>query len=176
VLVVPSGNLALVYVTGTPGRLNRAQIDREYPKLISGLAEHAGVGLVVVDDDGPVAIGMDGSHRLRDGTIEGIDPLLPYGPQARGDLLRHQQAEHIADLVLISSVDPVTQEVAAFEELVGSHGGLGGWQTDAVLVHPAEWPITEGELNGSDTMYRLLVYWLSLLGLRTQPLPAGRSS
>jgi hypothetical protein len=176
VLVVPSGNLALVYVTGTPGRLNRAQIDREYPKLISGLAEHAGVGLVVVDDDGPVVIGMDGSHRLRDGTIEGIDPLLPYGPQARGDLLRHQEAEHIGDLVLISSVDPVTQEVAAFEELVGSHGGLGGWQTDAVLVHPAEWPITEGELNGSDTMYRLLVHWLSVLGLRTQPLPAGRSS
>jgi Type I phosphodiesterase / nucleotide pyrophosphatase len=175
VLVVPSGNLALVYLTRSPGRLNRAQIDRAYPKLISGLAEHAGVGLVVVDDDGPVAIGTDGNHRLRDGTIEGIDPLLPYGPQASGDLLRHQEAEHIGDLVLISSVDPVTQEVAAFEELVGSHGGLGGWQTDAVLVHPAEWPITEGELNGSDTMYRLLVHWLSMLGLRTQPLPAGRS-
>jgi hypothetical protein len=109
---------------------------------------------------------------LLDGTIEGIDPLLPYGPQARGDLLRHQGAEHIGDLVLISSVDPVTQEVAAFEELVGSHGGLGGWQTEAVLVHPAEWPITEDELNGSDTMYRLLVEWLSMLGLRTQPLPA----
>jgi hypothetical protein len=175
VLVVPSGNLALVYLTRSPGRLNRVQIDRAYPKLISGLAEHAGVGLVVVDDDGPVAIGTDGSHRLRDGTVEGIDPLLPYGPQARGDLLRHQEAEHIGDLVLISSVDPVTQEVAAFEELVGSHGGLGGWQTEAVLVHPAEWPITEDELNGSDTMYRLLVHWLSMLGLRTQPLPASLS-
>lgn len=172
VLVVPSGNLALVYLTRTPGRLNRAQIDGAYPKLISGLAEHPGVGLLVVDDDGPVAIGTDGSHRLLDGTIEGIDPLLPYGPQARGDLLRHQEAEHIGDLVLISSVDPVTQEVAAFEELVGSHGGLGGWQTEAVLVHPAEWPITEDELDGSDTMYRLLVEWLSMLGLRTQPLPA----
>ena len=168
-LVVPSGNLALLYLTRSPDRLNRAQIDDEYPKLISGLAAHPGVGLVVVDDDGPIAIGTAGSHRLLDGTVEGIDPLLPYGPLARGDLLRHQEAEHIGDLVLMSSVDPVTQEVAAFEELVGSHGGLGGWQTDAVLVHPAEWPIAEGELNGSDTMHRLLVQWLSMLGLRTKP-------
>jgi Type I phosphodiesterase / nucleotide pyrophosphatase len=173
VLVVPSGNLALLYLTRSPGRLDRAQIDRAYPKLISGLAEHPGVGLVVVDDDGPVAIGTDGSHRLLDGTVEGIDPLLPYGSQARGDLLRHQWAEHIGDLVLVSSVDLVTQEVAAFEELVGSHGGLGGWQTDAVLVHPAEWPIAEEELNGSDAMHRLLARWLSMLGLRTQPLEAG---
>jgi hypothetical protein len=28
--------------------------------------------------------------------------------------------------------------VAAFEELVGSHGGLGGQQTDAFVFHPAE--------------------------------------
>ena len=46
--------------------------------------------------------------------------------------------------MLISSVDPVTEEVAAFEELVGSHGGLGGWQTEAMLVHPSDWPIMHG--------------------------------
>jgi hypothetical protein len=175
VLVVRSGNLALLYLSRSPGRLNRAEIDRAYPKLISGLAAHPGVGLVVMDDGGPVAIGVDGSHRLVDGTVEGIDPLLPYGPQAPADLLRHQEAEHVGDLVLISSVDPVTQEVAAFEELVGSHGGLGGWQTEAVLVHPAEWPVPEGELNGSDALHRLLVDWLSMLGLRTQQLPARHS-
>jgi len=43
-------------------------------------------------------------------------------------------------------VDPVTEEVAAFEELVGSHGGLGGWQTEAMLVHPARWPVTRPEV------------------------------
>jgi hypothetical protein len=180
-LVVPSGNLALVYLTRHQDRLNRTRIDDEYPKLIAGLTAHPGVGLVVVDDDGPVALGTSGSHRLLDGTVEGIDPLLPYGPHARGDLLRHQESAHVGDLVLISPVDPLTLEVAAFEELVGSHGGLGGWQTDAMLVYPAEWPIGDDEINGSDAIHRLLIEWLEMLGLRERrpavapaaELPAG---
>jgi hypothetical protein len=171
-LVVPSGNLALIYLTRSTQRVNRARIDREYPKLIAGLAAHPGVGLVIVDDDGPVALGSAGTHRLLDGTVEGVDPLLPYGPHARCDLLRHQEAVHIGDLVLISCVDPVTHEVAAFEELVGSHGGLGGWQTDAMLVHPTDWPISGEEITGSDTVHRQLVEWLAMLGLRTQSAEA----
>jgi hypothetical protein len=169
VLVVSSGNLALLYLTRTRERLTRAQIDGAYPRLIRGLAAHPGIGLVVVDDGGPVAYGPAGSHRLLDGTVEGADPLIPYGQYARGDLLRHQEAEHVGDLVLISAVDPLTSEVAAFEELVGSHGGLGGWQTDAVLVHPTEWPLGEDPLNGPDAVHRLLIRWLSMLGLRARP-------
>ncbi|MGA5300984.1 alkaline phosphatase family protein [Nucisporomicrobium flavum] len=169
VLVVSSGNLALVYLTRHAERLDRARIEQIYPRLITGLTGHPGIGLVVVqEEDGPVAYGSAGSHRLADGTVEGVDPLLPYGPQARADLLRHQRSEHVGDLVLISTVDPVASEVAAFEELVGSHGGLGGWQTEAVLVHPAEWQITHGDLDGPDAVHRQLVDWLDLLGLRTQ--------
>jgi Type I phosphodiesterase / nucleotide pyrophosphatase len=170
-LVVSSGNLSLIYLTRYRRRLDRAEIDRVYPRLIAGLAEHPGIGLVVVrGQEGPVAIGAVGSHCLRDGVVQGIDPLLPYGPYARHDLLRHQESAHIGDLVLISSVDPVTDEVAAFEELVGSHGGLGGWQTEAVLVHPARWPVTEPELDGADAVHRQLVEWLAMLGLRTEPV------
>lgn len=172
-LVVSSGNLALLYLTRYRERLEKARIDEIYPQLVSGLSGHPGVGLVVVrEPDGPVAYGAAGSHRLTGGEVTGIDPLLPYGPHARADLLRHQEAEHIPDLVLISTVDPITDEVAAFEELVGSHGGLGGWQTDAMLVHPAEWQITEGELVGPDAVHRQLVEWLRLLGLRSPDRPA----
>ncbi|XVV13216.1 alkaline phosphatase family protein [Actinoplanes sp. CA-131856] len=172
-LVVSSGNLALLYLTRFTERLDRERIERAYPRLINGLVAHPGIGLVIVrDGDGPVALGTSGTHRLTDGSVEGIDPLLPYGPRAAHDLLRHQEAAHVGDLVLISSVDPVTEEVAAFEELVGSHGGLGGWQTDAVLVHPARWPITQPELDGPDAIHRQLVEWLSMLGLRTQTLAA----
>jgi hypothetical protein len=172
-LVVPSGNLALVYLTREPGRLDRERIDRAYPRLIPGLVAHPGIGLVVLlDEDGPVAFGTSGTHRLAGGAIKGVDPLLPYGPHARADLLRHQETAHVGDLVLISAVDPVTLEVSAFEELVGSHGGLGGWQTDAMLVHPADWPLTQGGLNGSDAVHRQLVEWLAMLGLRTQDAAA----
>ncbi|HEU4346666.1 MAG TPA: alkaline phosphatase family protein [Actinoplanes sp.] len=168
-LVVSSGNLSLLYLTREPGQVDKARIDRAYPALIPGLARHPGIGLVVVrDGDGPVAYGTAGAHRLTDGTVEGVDPLLPYGPHARADLLRHQETAHVGDLVLVSAVDPVTGEVAAFEELVGSHGGLGGWQTEAMLVHPADWPVTEGDLNGPDAVHRQLVEWLAMLGLRSQ--------
>jgi hypothetical protein len=37
-----------------------------------------------------------------------------------------------------------------------------------MLVHPADWPITQGDLNGSDQIHRQLVEWLAMLGLRTQ--------
>ncbi|MET0495166.1 MAG: alkaline phosphatase family protein, partial [Actinoplanes sp.] len=167
-LVVSSGNLALLYLTRFPERLDKARIDGEYPQLVAGLAAHPGIGLVIVDDGGPVAFGAAGHHRLVEDTVEGVDPLLPYGPHARADLLRHQQTAHVGDLVLISAVDPVTEEVSAFEELVGSHGGLGGWQTEAMLVHPADWSITQGDLDGSDAVHRQLVEWLAMLGLRTQ--------
>jgi hypothetical protein len=175
-LVMSSGNLALLYLTRIPGQLDRARIDLEYPRLIPGLAAHPGIGLVVVQDvHGPVAIGTAGTHRLADGVVEGVDPLLPYGRHARADLLRHQQTAHVGDLVVISAVDPNTREVAAFEELVGSHGGLGGWQTEAVLVHPADWPVTEDELLGPDVVHRQLVDWLSALGLRAEPAEAPTS-
>ena len=41
------------------------------------------------------------------------------------------------DILVISSVDPVTGEVPAFEELVGNHGGLGGSQREPFLLYPA---------------------------------------
>lgn len=172
-LTVPSGNLALLYLTRSPHRMTRAEICAAYPRLIACLTEHPGIGLVVVDDeDGPVALGAGGSHRLHDGTVVGEDPLPAYGPHARADLLHHQRADHIGDIVLISTVEPVTEEVAAFEELVGSHGGLGGWQTDAVLVHPAGWRLDADELVGPDAVHRQLISWLEMLGLRAQPAAA----
>ncbi len=67
---------------------------------------------------------------------------------------------------------PVLDEVAAFEELVGCHGGLGGWQTRPLLVYPAEWTVDEdllddrGRLRGAETVHRQLVRWLERLGQR----------
>ncbi|MFC4063696.1 alkaline phosphatase family protein [Actinoplanes subglobosus] len=166
VMVVSSGNLSMLYLTRFPTRVRQSAIEHAHPTLISGLAAHPGVGVVVAQgEDGPMAYGSAGSHRLRDGLVVGLDPLVPYGPHARTDLLRHQSAAHVGDLVVISSVDPETQEVSAFEELVGSHGGLGGWQTDAMLVHPASWPVSH-DLDGPDAVHDQLVDWLLMLGLR----------
>jgi hypothetical protein len=166
VITVVSGNLAMVYLPGE-GRLALEEINTTYPELVEGLARHAGIGLVVVDSaEGPMVFGAKGTRRLRDGHVEGDDPLKGYGPHAARDLLDHQNRAHVGDLVLVSLVEPGTEEVAAFEELVGSHGGLGGWQTEAILLHPRSWPLDVPELVGPDALYRQLVRWLEDLGLR----------
>ena len=83
--VFGSGNLGLIYVRGEKAQLTRRELSERYPGLVAGLAAHPGVGFVVVmDDDGPVALGSDGWHRLDDGHVEGVDPLLPFGPYAPG--------------------------------------------------------------------------------------------
>jgi hypothetical protein len=71
----------------------------------------------------------------------------------------------VGDLLVNSAMDPATQEVCAFEELIGCHGGLGGWQNRPVLVYPAAWPV-EVELIGADAVHRQLVRWLERLGQR----------
>ncbi|MEU7868912.1 alkaline phosphatase family protein [Dactylosporangium sp. NPDC049140] len=170
VITIASGNLAMLYLTGVPGRADLDAVEALRPGLVDGLAKHPGIGLVVAAAaDGPVAIGPAGRHHLRDGRVEGDDPLLPYGPAAAADLLEHQGMAHVGDLVVVSRVDAGTDEVAAFEELVGSHGGIGGWQTEAILVHPAEWPMPSAELRGPVAVHERLVAWLDELGLRAPP-------
>lgn len=51
-------------------------------------------------------------------------------------------------------------EVAAFEELVGSHGGMGGTQSHPFVLHPVdlEWP--EEPVIGAEAVHRILKSWL----------------
>ena len=75
-VVVASGNLAMVYLARHPGKLTLEEIDERHPGLVRALATHPGIGVVVVDTAaGPVALGARGAHRLRDGTVTGEDPF-----------------------------------------------------------------------------------------------------
>ena len=139
VVVLGSGNLGLVYVRGDR-RWTLEALESQWPALVHGLAAHPGVGFVAgVDEDGRAwAIGSGGRINIASGAVEGTDPLASFGAHAArvlGRALRHPEAP---DLYVNSTVDPVTGDVAAFEGLVGSHGGLGGWQDRAVLLGPAE--------------------------------------
>jgi len=177
-IVVASGNLAMVYLVGQPMPQVLEELTVAHPGLVEGLAAHPGVGFVVVDSvaHGPVAISALGTHALRTGAVEGVDPLEPYGQRTAGDLLAHQEMAHVGDLVVVSRLDAGTDEVAAFEELVGCHGGLGGGQTDAFLVYPAGWTVDERPLVGPDAIYRQLARWLEELGLRATLAPVADAS
>ena len=175
-LVFGSGNLGLVYVAGEHARLNLDQLTERFPGLVPGLVSHPGAGFVVVDtaDHGPVVLGAAGEHRLREGVVVGTDPLAAYGPDAAAFVLRASTMDEAPDIYVNSLVDDLG-EVAAFEGLVGCHGGLGGWQDRAVVMWPDALPPPESMVVGADAMHRLLVGWLEHLGHRSSlaPVAAG---
>jgi uncharacterized membrane protein YvlD (DUF360 family) len=166
-IVFGSGNLGLVYVAGQSRRLHQQEISDRFPALLPGLVHHPGVGFVVVDtvEFGPVALGPKGEHRVREGVVVGEDPLAEFGPQAPEFVLRAAQMPEAPDIYVNSLLDDLG-EVAAFEGLVGCHGGLGGWQDRAMLVWPTAFDAPKEMIVGADAMHRALVGWLERLGHR----------
>jgi predicted AlkP superfamily pyrophosphatase or phosphodiesterase/uncharacterized membrane protein YvlD (DUF360 family) len=177
-VVCASGNLALVFFGIAEGRLTLEQIEAVHPGLVNYLAGHPGIGMILVNTEaeGSVALGPAGSYHLRDGTVVGDSPLTPYGPLAPLHLARLDGIEHVGDLALISRVDEGTEEVAAFEELIGSHGGLGGWQTRASLLYPADWPAPEESLLGAPAVHRQLKAWLTAAQRGGTATPAAEAT
>jgi hypothetical protein len=100
------------------------------------------------------------------GRIEGVDPVAAFGPNAAASLLRLAGFEDAGDLVAMGTLDPVTGDIVAFEELVGTHGGLGGWQTDPFIAYPPEWALTEDPPIDAPAIHRLLRAWMTMLGTR----------
>ena len=165
-VVAASGNLALVFFPRVPGRVTLEEIERRWPGLITKLAAHPGVGFLMVRSEahGPVALGALGARYLDEERVEGDDPVASYGEHAVRGLRRLDRMEHCGDIVAISLLDPDTDEVAAFEELIGSHGGLGGPQTEPFILHPADWAIDE-PMIGAEAVYRQLRRWLGGIGI-----------
>ena len=91
--------------------------------------------MVRSSERGAVVFGPDGVRYLDEDAVEGEDPAALFGEHTIMSLQREDAMTHAPDLLLLSQYDPEMGEVAAFEELIGSHGGLGGFQTAA--VHPA---------------------------------------
>ncbi len=179
-VVLGSGNLGLVYAPGAV-RLDRAELDARWPRLVTGLAEHPGVGFVAVDDPavGPLVLGRAGRRELRSGRVEGTDPLIGFPGHSATVLARAMTMPEAPDIYVNSVLDPGTTDVAAFEPLVGCHGGLGGWQDRAMLLAPVDllrdWDLpSDGTiLIGADRLHEVLVRFLERSGHRTAlPLPS----
>lgn len=166
VLVLGSGNLGLVYFTEVPERMTLEQIQTAYPDLLPTLVEHPGVGFLLLRTEarGSVVLGRHGAHYLETGEVLGVDPLAPFGPHAPAQVRRADSYPHVADIMVNSLHDPQTDEVAAFEPLVGSHGGLGGPQTTAFLLHPADLPRPVEPVIGPEEVHKVLRAWLAWLG------------
>ncbi|HZC12669.1 MAG TPA: hypothetical protein VE270_01500, partial [Thermoleophilaceae bacterium] len=71
---------------------------------------------------------------------------------------------HCPDIVVNSTFWADLDEVAAFEELVGSHGGMGGEQSFPFALLPTGWEPPDGELLGAEALHRQFRRWLAALG------------
>lgn len=156
-IVLGSGNLGLIYLTQWSKRLYYEEIITLFPNLIPGLVKHAGIGFVLVNSftNGPMVIGSDGIYYLNNNEIVGKNPLENFSKNAPMHLKRHNTFEHMPDILVNSFYNPETEEIYSFEELIGSHGGLGGSQTRPFILYPSNWP-DPGELVGSKSIYDFL--------------------
>jgi hypothetical protein len=164
--VMASGCLGLISFPREPGRLTLERIERLYPKLVPALRDHPGIGFMLVRSERhkAVVIGAHGTHYLDEDRVEGEDPLGPFGPNAARHVRRADGIEHVADIMVNSTYYADMDEVAAFEELVGSHGGMGGSQSFPFVVVPAGWRLPEQAIVGPDNMHRHMRRWLADLG------------
>jgi uncharacterized membrane protein YvlD (DUF360 family) len=170
-IVLGSGNLGLIYLMEEDRRLTLEEIDARHPRLVPALREHPHIGwlLIRTTHDGPVALGAGGVHYLRDGGVDGEDPLGPFSPTAAQHLLRTDGFEHVADIMVGSFYDAELDEGCAFEELISFHGGLGGAQTRPFILHPDGLHGPGEPIIGAAAVHALLSEWrLSLNGVRVR--------
>ena len=165
VIVLASGNLGLLSFTDIDGRASRQQIDAAYPGLIDGLRVHPGIGLLLVRDDehGDLAIGPAGIHHLDSGRIDGEDPLASFGPNTADHLRRTSSFDNCPDVLVNSFYDPEADEGAAFEELIGFHGGLGGAQCHPFILAPTALAAPAEPMVGALAVHRLFKSWVDEL-------------
>lgn len=164
-IVLASGNLALVSFPDVPYRMSREEIHRRHPALLSTLANHPGVGFLLVrsEEHGSVVLGAAGAEVPVDALKDDDGPLSGFGPGAADAVRRTDSFPHVADIMVNSMHDPRTGSVHAFEAQIGSHGGLGGEQSQAFLLSPLELsaPVAPGEeLVGAEEVHRVLRRWL----------------
>jgi uncharacterized membrane protein YvlD (DUF360 family) len=174
-VVLGSGNLGLISLMEEKRRLTLEEIQERHPNLIPALREHPHVGWLLVRsaERGAVAFGATGAHYLREGTVEGDDPLAPFSPNAPRHLLRTDGFPHVADIMVGSFYDPALDEGCAFEELISFHGGLGGPQTRAFILHPVGLPVPDEEIVGAEQVHAVLSGWRELLQGSERPLAAA---
>ena len=158
VIVLASGNLAMIYFTQWSQRLTYEELNKYFPDLIQGIINNEYVGFILVksQEHGDLAIGKNGTYFLDSGEIEGENPLEGFGDNIVMHLKRTSSFEHTPDILVNSFYDEEADEVCAFEELVGSHGGVGGDQSKPFILYPSSWNVSDDEIIGAENIYKLL--------------------
>ncbi len=171
VVCVGSGCAGLIYFTHNEERLTSEQIQELYPELLIGLNKHPGVGFIMVKsaEQGNMVVSKKGFNYLDYDKVEGEDPLVPFGPNAARHMKREAGFANCPDILVNAVYDPQTQEANCFENQVSHHGGLGGPQNHAFVLHPVILPPGDEPIVTAEGLYRVMRGWRD----QVQGLPAA---
>ena len=158
VIVLASGNLAMIYLTQWSHRLTYEELNEYFPELIPGILKNEYIGFIVVrsSEKGDMVIGKNGIYYLDSDEIEGENPLEGFGDNIAMHIKRNSAFKHTPDILVNSFYDSENDEVCAFEELVGSHGGAGGSQSRPFILYPSSWNVGDEKIIGAENIYKLL--------------------
>ncbi len=154
VLAIYSSALANVYFMHAGHRLGVAEIDSAAPGLLKALAQHPGIGIILMRDREQTHVLFGDAHViLEDASSEEVEFLRLFDDPAilRDQLIRLASMPSGGDMMVFGAFDG--RLVVNFEDHGGAHGGLGGVQMFPFFIAPetATFPfeaITEAtELN-----------------------------
>ncbi|MDH3216451.1 MAG: alkaline phosphatase family protein, partial [Candidatus Krumholzibacteria bacterium] len=162
IVVCASGNLAHVYFTQEPKRVTTEHLIEKYPTLLEYLVSHGGVGfLITTNNEGEnLVMGRHGMRKLRSGVVEGGDPIDRFTTSGGQALVIRALMElcnypNSGDLIINGNLlDDGT--VVTFEAQRGTHGGLGGEQTDAFVIFPRRFRTRRDPVQSPAEMHRFL--------------------
>ncbi|MCA9382497.1 phage holin family protein, partial [Candidatus Dojkabacteria bacterium] len=108
-----------------------------------------------------------GKRYLYSGKVEKKDPLWVYeSKHLIESLKKYDKGPNAPDIMAISLYDKKTEEVAAFEELVGSHGGIGGPQSFPFILYPNKFEGPKEDIVGAENVYTVLKGWLKMYSVK----------
>jgi uncharacterized membrane protein YvlD (DUF360 family) len=159
IAVCVSGCLAHLYLRGEPERLSLELLRERCPGLVPRLLAHPGVGfaVAVLETGEAVALGARGVRNLDTGEVADSDPLVGFGDTKlwSRELARLVKGPSSGDIILNGAWLADLGKVVVFEEQTSSHGGLGGPQTSAFALVPAEWNLAPGAITGPESLYEI---------------------
>jgi hypothetical protein len=181
VVVCVSGPLAHIYLP-SPERVHEEEIERRYPELITGLLSHGGIGVVVTrsgdkvivrSSEGSANVDTQAQPRLVCG-----DPLPRIDPEplAFRGLRRLMDMTNSGDIVVLGA-DHLSH-IVNFEEQMAAHGGIGGLQNSAFLMHQPEYDASCAGIVDPLALHEIFkaVYTRGSRGVEPMALTEGRPS
>ena len=142
VIVCVNGNLAHIYFTEVNRKLTTEELIERHPRFLEFLVGHPGIGFIVTENsEGEhLLMGKEGMRRLAAGIVEGEDPLAAFvhkwGPSREvlaKELRRLAAFPRSGDIVVNGAM--MDGGVISFEKQRGTHGGVGGPQTEPFIIY-----------------------------------------